>query len=129
TQVIESFRELELNLKHAVGSGHGPLIVTVTSPGPGDGKTFTSSNLALTLADSGNRTLLIDGDIRRGGQHRVFSRPYKPGLTDYLLGTVPRNVVIQDGGKPRLDFIACGTRMQDGPKLLGSAMMSDLLAY
>jgi succinoglycan biosynthesis transport protein ExoP len=127
TQVLESFRELRLNLRNAIGTS--PLIVTVTSPGPGDGKTFTASNLALTFAEEGQRTLLIDGDIRRGGQHRVFSRPRKPGLTDYLAGSVNREAVILETSKPGLHLITCGTRTQDGPKLLGSTTMVDLIAY
>src|SRR3989441_9255397 len=55
-EVVEALRGLRLNLIHTYGSG--PLLVTVTSPGPGDGKSFVSANLALTFADAGQRTLL-----------------------------------------------------------------------
>ncbi|HET6681684.1 MAG TPA: GNVR domain-containing protein, partial [Gemmatimonadaceae bacterium] len=64
TQLVESFRALRLNVRNAVDNG-GSVAVTVSSPGPGDGKSFISSNLALSFAEAGFRTLLIDGDIRR----------------------------------------------------------------
>src|SRR2546422_975252 len=67
-EVVEALRGVRLNLIHTYGSA--PLLVTVTSPGPGDGKSFLSANLALTLAEGGHRTLLVDGDIRRGVLHR-----------------------------------------------------------
>src|SRR2546425_9347863 len=54
--------------------GPGPLVCTVTSPGSGDGKSFLSANLALTFAEGGHNTLLVDGDIRRGVLHRRFKR-------------------------------------------------------
>src|SRR5207247_2388349 len=64
-QVIEALRGVRLSVAHRHG-GAGPVIVTVTSPGRSDGKSFVASNLALAFADAGSRTLLIDGDVRRG---------------------------------------------------------------
>src|SRR6266576_1007041 len=69
-EVVEALRGLRLALMNE--HGPGPVLVTVTSPGPGDGKSFVSGNLALTFADAGHRTLLVDGDIRRGLLHRRF---------------------------------------------------------
>jgi Mrp family chromosome partitioning ATPase len=84
-RVLESLRSIRLNLLHAHGSA-GPVMVTVSSPGSGDGKTFISSNLALTFADLGMKTLIIDGDTRRGGLHHLYGVNRRPGLTDYLAG-------------------------------------------
>lgn len=125
-QVVEAFREIRLNVMHAFGSA-GPLMVTITSPGIGDGKSFVSSNLALAFADQGYRTLLIDGDIRRGGLHRLFDRDRKRGLTDYLAGKASREEVVRKTSYPTLDLLPCGTRMKGGPELLGSPAMSRLL--
>ncbi|CAN5548425.1 hypothetical protein BH24GEM3_BH24GEM3_23060 [soil metagenome] len=125
-QIVEAFREIRLALMHAYGSA-GPLMLTVTSPNAGDGKSFISSNLALAFADLGYRTLLIDGDIRKGGLHRLFERIRRPGLTDFLAGRVPFAQIVQSTASPSLDLIACGTRMQDGPELLGTAAMSQML--
>ena len=126
-QVIEALRGVRLNVVHAYGSA-GPLLLTVTSPGIGDGKSFVTSNLALAFAEAGYRTLLIDGDIRRGRLHRVFNAPRKPGLTDFLGGQAPREAVIQATTFPGLTFIGCGARRQSGPELLGSPVMARFMA-
>ena len=127
TQVVEALRGVRLNLAHAYGSA-GPLMVTISSPGSGDGKSFLSSNLALAFADAGHRTLLIDGDIRRGALHRVMNQGRKPGLTDFLSGKATREQILRSTSYPQLTFVPCGTRTQAGPELLGSAAMRDLIA-
>ncbi|HEY8469321.1 MAG TPA: polysaccharide biosynthesis tyrosine autokinase [Longimicrobiales bacterium] len=124
--VIEAFRGMRLNVTYAAG-GRTPLLLTVTSPGVGDGKSFVSSNLALAFAEQGKRTLLVDADIRRGVLHRLFGRSRKPGLTDYLAGDVSREAVVQRTRYPMLDLIGSGTRMVRGPELLSTAALGDLL--
>ena len=124
--VIEAMRGVRLSLVHFYG-GNGPVVVTVTSPGIGDGKSFLSANLALAFAEAGQPTLLIDGDARRGGLHRALHRPRKPGLTDYLAGGAPLEAVTQTSLYPFLDFIAAGSRFRDSPELLGSPAMAALL--
>lgn len=125
--VIEAFRGIRLNLAYAAAADGGPLQVTVTSPGVGDGKSFVSSNLALAFAELGKRTLLVDADIRRGVLHRLFGRTRKPGLTDYLAGDVTREALVQRTRYPMLDLIGSGTRMQRGPELLSTAALGELL--
>ena len=127
TQVIEAFREIRLNVANAYGTA-GPVVLTISSPGVGDGKSFVTSNLALAFADQGYRTLLVDADIRRGGLHRLFGRDRKPGLTDYLAGRLSEDQVVQRTDYPTLHMIGSGTRMKEGPELLGTAAMSRLLA-
>jgi capsular exopolysaccharide synthesis family protein len=122
----EAFRELRLNLIYAHGTA-GPLLLTITSPGSGDGKSFTTSNLALAFADQGYRTLVIDGDIRRGSLHRTLGGRRAPGLTDFLAGEATKEEVLQSTDFPNISFIGAGTRMARGPELLGSAAMSRLL--
>ena len=126
-EVVEALRGVCLNLVHAYGAA-GPLLVTITSPGPGDGKSFLAANLALTFADGGHRTLLIDGDIRRGVLHRRFKAARQPGLTDYLREEATRDQVVQSTGYPSLSFIGCGTRSHRAPELLGSPPMSSLIS-
>jgi len=125
-EVVEALRGVCLNLVHAYGAA-GPLLVTITSPGPGDGKSFLAANLALTFADGGHRTLLIDGDIRRGVLHRRFKAARQPGLTDYLREDVTRDQVIQATAYPCLFFLGCGTRSHRAPELLGSPAMASLI--
>src|SRR5690348_684905 len=126
SHVIESLRSIRLNLSHAHGAA-GPLLLTISSPGSGDGKSFLSSNLAIAFADAGFNTLLIDGDLRRGGLHRVLKGVRTPGLTDYLGGTATREGVIQTTPYPQLWFIGGGTRKQTAPELLGTPAMRDLV--
>lgn len=127
THAMEAFRGIRLSLAHAYGAA-GPLVVTVTSPGSGDGKSFVTSNLALSFADMGHRTLVIDGDTRRGVMHRLLGGTRKPGLLDYLAGNASREEIVQKTNYPSLHFIAGGTRMHNGPELLGSAGMAQLMA-
>jgi len=128
-EVIEALRGLRLNVLHEYGA-ETPVLVTVTSPGPGDGKSFLSANLALTFADGGHRTLLVDGDIRRGTLHRRFKVNRRPGLVDYLCGQagMEQELIVQETPYPRLSLIGCGTRTQRAPEVLGSPAMTQLLA-
>jgi len=125
-QVIEALRGVRLSVAHRHG-GDGPVVVTVTSPGRADGKSFVASNLALAFADAGSRTLLIDGDVRRGRLHHVLNRLRRPGLTDILAGVVPLNQAMQATSSGHLSFIGCGARSHAGPALLSSAAMVHLV--
>lgn len=126
-QVVEAFRELRLAIMHAYGSA-GPLMLTITSPGSGDGKSFVSSNLALAFGDLGLPTLVIDGDIRRGTLHHVLGGSRKPGLTDLLAGEVSETAAIQKTQYPNVDFIGAGAWRRTGPELLASPAMRVLLS-
>jgi polysaccharide biosynthesis transport protein len=122
----EAFREIRLNLLHAHGAA-GPVMVTITSPGSGDGKSFLSANLGLAFADQGYRTLIIDGDTRRGTLHRSLGVDRVPGLTDFLAGSASIHEVVQESKYPNVYLIGAGTRMSNGPELLSSKRMTDLL--
>lgn len=126
-EIVEAFRGIRLGLLNAYGSAR-PVTVAVTSPGPGDGKSFVSSNLALALAYAHHRTLLIDADLRRGVLHRVLTRSREPGLTDVLVGAVPLDTAMQQTAYGGLDFLASGSRRADAPELMASGRMTDLLA-
>lgn len=125
--LVEAFRSLRLNLMHATGSG-GTRALTISSPGSGEGKSFVTVNLALSFAEQGHRTLLIDGDLRRGTLHHLLRVNRKPGLTDFLQGSVPASEIVQATAYPHLHVIGSGTRTQAGPELLGSEAMAELLA-
>ncbi|HEX6315078.1 MAG TPA: polysaccharide biosynthesis tyrosine autokinase [Gemmatimonadaceae bacterium] len=124
SQLVEAFRSLSLTVRSAF-DGIGPVVLTVSSPGPGDGKSFVSANLAMALADGGYKTVVIDGDIRRGALHTVFSPAAQtPGLTDYLAGESVLNEVLLSTSHPGLFLVPCGTRRRNGPELLaGEAML------
>jgi len=124
-QVIEALRGVRLNTLHAHGTG--PVLLTITSPGTGDGKSLVASNLALAFAEADYRTLLIDGDVRRGMLHRTLGAPRRPGLTDVLVDGVPLEQAVRPTRYESLAFIGCGARTRRAPELLGSAAMVRLL--
>jgi capsular exopolysaccharide synthesis family protein len=125
-QSVEAFRSLRMNLHHEFDAP--PVMVTISSPGVGDGKSMISSNLALSFAEAGFRTLLIDGDIRRGKLHSIFGVDRRPGLVDYLAGSVEAAEVMREVSvHGALTLISCGTRKHRGPELLTSARLPALL--
>src|SRR5437773_1192869 len=126
-QAIEAMRTVRVKLQHASNGGN-PLLLTVTSPGVGEGKSLVSANLALAFAYAGLRTIVIDGDIRRGALHRLLRGSRRPGLTDHLTGRAPLDKVLQPTPYKGLSFIGCGSRMHNSPELLSAATMVDLLA-
>jgi succinoglycan biosynthesis transport protein ExoP len=126
-QVIEAFRTVRLNLAHSYGSA-GPVMLTISSPGAGDGKSLVSSNLAVSFAEAGYRTVLVDGDIRRGEIHRMFGVDRRPGLLDHLTGGAPFEEILRPTSQRNLTVVPCGTRRHHGPELLGSAAMAEAMA-
>lgn len=126
SQVIEAFRTIRLNLMHTVAREKG-FAITITSAMPGDGKSLVSSNLALSFAEAGFRTLLIDGDTRRGELHRTFGVERRPGLLDHLAEQVPIADALHPTNHPRLTVLTGGSRHRNGPELLGSAAMRELV--
>ena len=126
SQSVEAFRSIRLNLAHSYGSGQVRL--TISSPGPNEGKSLISSHLALSFAEAGYKTLLIDGDIRRGELHRTFSVDRRPGLLDYLGGEATVPEILRTTSHDGLTLIPCGTRLHHGPEMLGSAKMGELMA-
>lgn len=124
----EGLRELRLRVLAAAGPGR-PLCVTISSPQSGDGKSTVASRLARSFAAQSYRTLLIDGDIRRGELHHALGVRRTPGLTDLLAGKAGLAEVLQPTSEHSLTLISSGTRMQYGPELLGSGKMERLLRH
>lgn len=124
--VIEAFRGIRLGVTNA-HDAPGAIVLAVTSPGSGDGKSFVSSNLALAFAYASHRTLLIDADLRRGALHRQLNLFRQPGLTDFLFGAASRERVVQTTSYPSLDFLASGSRRPDAPELVASTQMAGLV--
>jgi polysaccharide biosynthesis transport protein len=127
SQVVEAFRAIRLSVRHAYQSS-GPVMMTISSPGPGDGKSLVSSNLALSFAEAGYRTILIDGDIRRGEMHRTFNVEPRPGLLDYLVGEATKEQIVRTTSHDNLMLVPRGARRHRGPELLASEAMLRLLA-
>lgn len=106
----EFFRALRTQLMmRAFVEGEPRRAVAVISPDTGDGKTYCASNLAVTLAQLGGRTLLVDGDMRGPRAHQVFGLPNRAGLSGILSGRADRQVIQQVPGVPSLFVLPVGT--------------------
>jgi capsular exopolysaccharide synthesis family protein len=128
--ITENYRLIRTNLQHARGPAGAPQIIMLTSPEPGDGKTTTAVNLAITMALSGRRVLLVDGDMRRPTVHKVLGLERGPGLGDILeaeaLGgadMLPAKHVGVEG----LDVLTAGCPQRVTAEALDSNRMKQLL--
>jgi capsular exopolysaccharide synthesis family protein len=112
--------------------GQKAQVIVVTSAMPGDGKSTSSANLAMTLAQQGVRTLLVDADLRKGVLHEILGVPREPGLAQLLIGSIPVDEVVIDvpsgKGTEVLHFLPGGAYPPNPAELLGSDLMRDLIA-
>jgi len=122
----ESFRTLRTNLQF-LDVGHGGRSFVVTSSIQSEGKSTTTANLAIALADSGVRVLLVDADLRRPKVAKYMGLEGAIGLTDVLIGRVPLDDVVQEWGRGRLSVLPAGTVPPNPSELLGSAAMGRLI--
>lgn len=122
----EAVRRLRTNLMFVdVTTGRHSFVIT--SAMPGEGKTTTAANLALAMADSGRRTLLVDADLRKPSVARTLGIEGSVGLTTVLLGDAEAHEVIQPWGSHGLDVLPSGPVPPNPSELLGSAPMEALL--
>jgi capsular exopolysaccharide synthesis family protein len=122
----EMFRALRTNLRFS----HVDLprrAVLVTSTGPEEGKSTVLANLAVSLAQSGRRTVVIDTDLRRPTLHRMFGFAKSRGLADYLAGDSSLDEALRPTHVPGLDALPCGTLPANPAELIESARLGDLV--
>ena len=122
----EQYRKLVATMHHAQAE-RAVKVIMVTSANPGEGKSLTASNLALTLSDSyQRRVLLIDGDLRRPSLHDTFGIPNQAGLTDGLARHSKEQIVVREIG-PRLSILPSGKAVDDPTGALTCEQMRRLL--
>jgi len=124
--VAEAYRSMRTNLAFARAQ-QSPQAIVVASPGPSDGKSTTVANLAITFAQQGQRTLLIDADLRRAVLDKAFNAARSPGLTELIIGESTFDDVVNDTEVPNLSLIASGRFPPNPAELLGSARMQEVL--
>jgi capsular exopolysaccharide synthesis family protein len=122
----EAFRQLRTNLQF-VDIDHPLQSVVITSSIPGEGKSTTTCNLAITLAQAGLRVILIEGDLRRPRIADYLGLEGAVGLTSVLLGRVSIDDALQPWGDFSLSVLASGPLPPNPSELLGSSGMQDLL--
>jgi len=124
--IAEAFRSLRTNIAFA-RAHHDLRTIVLTSPGPGDGKSTVACNVATIFAQQGQRTLLIDADLRRAVVDTTFDIPRSPGLSDLLVGTARLAETVRSVDMPNLFVLASGQFPPNPSELLGSSAMRDLL--
>jgi capsular exopolysaccharide synthesis family protein len=122
----EAFRTLRTNIQFA-SIDKSAQIVCVTSAGPGEGKSTVASNLAVVMAETGKKTLLIDCDMRKPTLQKVFSCSNSLGLSDLLAGKVVFEKVVQNTGVEGLQLLTSGTRPPNPSELLASSKMKKFI--
>ena len=125
----ESFRNIRSSLRFIGADGQKKSrIILLTSPTPGDGKSTITANLALTLSfATTNKIILIDGDMRRGGLHRIFGLDGEPGLAEVLAGQAEWRKVIQPTRYANLFFMSAGGPTSHPGELIFSAACENLM--
>lgn len=123
---VEAFRVLRTSLQFVEVDSPDKVFV-VTSAVPEEGKTTTSVNLAITMAQAGHRTLLIEGDLRRPKAATALGLDYAVGVTTILVGKVTLEDAIQRHPDSELDVLASGSIPPNPAELLQSNAMADLL--
>ncbi len=125
----EAFRVLRTNLLFA-SVDHELHSLLVSSPNPGEGKSFVSSNLAVAFAQTGKRVILIDADLRKPTLHRVFSLVNNVGVTSALVApTAALESMLQETSVPDLRVMTSGPLPPNPSELLSSHKMEELMHY
>jgi len=124
--VAESLRSVRTNILFRLPDRPQRRLL-ITSAAPREGKSFVSSNLATIIAMTGSRVLLIDADLRRPSQHKLFQVDNEVGLSSLLIGQVTMAEAIRHTHVPGLDLLTSGPRPPNPAELLGSDIMQRLL--
>jgi capsular exopolysaccharide synthesis family protein len=124
--VSEAYRTFRTNIQFT-NLDSPPQTILVTSPGPGEGKSTTVANLAITFSQMGTKTLLMDTDFRRPILHSIFGLEKEIGITNYLVGKAPLEMVIKKTQVPNLDIVTCGVIPPNPSELLASEKMKGFL--
>ncbi len=124
--ISEAYRSLRTNIQYARADTKLKTIV-VTSPGPQEGKSTTVANLAITIAQMGSKTLLVDTDLRRPVLHSIFNLSRAKGISNYLVGKIKLGDAIFETDMDNLYLMPCGTLPPNPSELLGSKAMKECI--
>ena len=123
----EAFRGLRTNLQYLLNK-EGQNTILVSSMHPGEGKTFTATNMAALLAQAGKKTLLIDYDLHKPRVHKAVNVDRGTGLSGYLIGQVPWAMAVQPTDIPGLDVITSGPIPPNASELVLNDRTDELIA-
>ncbi|HMF99158.1 MAG TPA: polysaccharide biosynthesis tyrosine autokinase, partial [Vicinamibacterales bacterium] len=122
----EALRTFRTNVLFSSAEEGGRALV-VTSTAPREGKSLVSSNLAISLAQAGERTLLIDADLRKPKAHDIFGLSEEPGLSNVLVGDAPMSAAVRETTVPGLSVLVAGRIPPNPSELLGASRFRELM--
>jgi succinoglycan biosynthesis transport protein ExoP len=122
----EAFRTIRTNLLFS-SAEKGARSIVITSTGPGEGKSMVAANLAISVAQAGQRVLLIDADMRKPKVHEIFEVTQEPGLSNLLVGNGKASEAIRKTAIPGLWVMAAGRVPPNPAELVGSQRFRDFI--
>jgi capsular exopolysaccharide synthesis family protein len=124
--VAECCRAIRTNLTF-MGAGDPLEVLLITSPGPREGKTTLAVSLAITMAQTGRRVLIIDTDLRRPRLHKVFGVAPVAGITSVLVGERSFEECVFDTGIPGVTVMPCGPIAPNPSELLHTPQFTEII--
>jgi capsular exopolysaccharide synthesis family protein len=124
--VAEAYRTIRTAVFFGVPKEEAKTIL-VTSPNVGDGKTTLASNLAIAMAQAGQKTLILDADFRKPMQHNIFEFENGKGLSSVFAGAISLDEAIQAGPIKDLDILSCGPEVPNPSEILNSDTFAETL--
>ena len=124
--IVESYKSIRTNVTFSLSTVEKK-VFAISSANPGEGKSTTSANIAIALAQGGNKVLLIDADMRKAVQHKIFGLKNKVGLSSATSKMKPFSECIQRNVMENLDIMTAGPVPPNPSELLASAAMTEML--
>ncbi|MBU4312575.1 MAG: polysaccharide biosynthesis tyrosine autokinase [Candidatus Omnitrophica bacterium] len=119
----EAYRSIRTNLLFSLNHSSSAKSLVITSSVPREGKTLTAVNLAMMIANSGERVLLVDADMRKPRVHTIFNDKNESGLSEFLSGKNDFNSVVRHSGNDNLYVVTAGKATHRPAELLSSERM------
>ncbi|WP_434283162.1 CpsD/CapB family tyrosine-protein kinase [Clostridium botulinum] len=124
--ISEAYRTLRTNIQFS-SFDEKITVIFVTSSTPGEGKSTTSANLAITMAQNGSETILVDCDLRKPNVHKLFKLSNTKGLSNLLIEDNGIDKVIQQSGIENLHILTSGIKPPNPSELLSSKKMKKFI--
>jgi len=126
SSAAEAYRTIRTAVFFSVPKGEAKTVL-ITSPGVGDGKTTMVSNLAIAMAQAGQRVLVLDADFRKPMQHNIFEVQREPGLSSVIAGQGTLDKAIRHTSIESLDVLPCGPNIPNPSEILNSKAFAELM--
>jgi len=126
SSVAEAYRVIRTAVHYGLPGDQAQTLL-ITSPGPGDGKTTLVSNLGISMAQAGERTIIIDADFRKPLQHKIFEVERVCGLSSVLSGTDTLDCAIEHTSVAGLDLLTCGPAVSNPSEMLSCSAFANAI--